>query len=259
MARKSSKSNETNTMDAINQAINTPINLQFCEVCEELSISDPQLRERLEAKTGDANVHIMDSIPCEWEPHIKSIRIDLDAERSTRKLEAQVEAPQLPEMSEQPIEQKPKRQRRSSVLTKKKEESIANTRQASTQTNKGVADALTLLQAQSGVQDGASAATAYLAGYNASLVNTKAQGLTVIAAETLKEISEKRNFDPNEVLQQIGVPLSSETLDAVNAAMGEILGKSQAATAEISESGWGNGVNWQDELTNLTNLMNLND
>jgi hypothetical protein len=259
MARKSTKSNETNTMDAIEQAINTPVNLQFCEVCEELGISDPQLRERLEGKTGDANVHLMDSIPCEWEPHIKSIRIALEAERSTRKLESQTQTPQLPEASEPPIEQKPKRQHRSSALTEKKEKAIKETRQAATQTNAGITETLTLLQAQQGLIDSSQAGTAYLTTYTANLTNVKGEGLTVIAAQMLQEISQKSGFDPNAILQQVGVPLTPETQQKLQEMMGQALGKAQNAAEEIQQTSWGNGYDLQAELTNLTNLMNSKD
>jgi hypothetical protein len=259
MPRTNTKKAQQDATQAIAEAINAPTGEYLCEVAERLGITDSDLKERLAAKLDNDDALDWDVIAPEHQPLIAVIERDLDAERSTRKLEAQ-ETPQLPEATEPPLpEAKPKRQRRSTSLTKKKEQSIADTRQASTQANKGVADALTLLQAQSGVQDGANAATAYLAGFTTNLTNVKGQGLTVIAAQTLQEISEKRNFDPSEVLQQIGIPLSSETLEALNATMRQVMGKSQEATTEITETAWGNGYDLRTELTNLDNLMNSDD
>jgi hypothetical protein len=262
------RSKKSNPTEEIANAINTVPDLDWGDVAEKLDITVVDLQERMASKLGDI-VLSWELIPSEHFAHIDAIARNLEAERSTRKLEPQqAETSQLPEATEQRLEPpileekpeaKPKRQRRSSSLTKKKEQSIADTRQASTQANKGVADALTILQAQSGVQDGANAATAYLAGYTTNLTNVKGQGLTVIAAQTLQEISEKRNFDPSEVLQQIGIPLSSETLEALNETMGQVLGKSQAATTEITETAWGNGYDLQTELTALDKFMNSND
>jgi hypothetical protein len=249
------RSKKSNPTEEIANAINTVPDLDWGDVAEKLDITVVDLQERMASKLGDI-VLSWELIPSEHFAHIDAIARNLEAERSTRKLEPQqAETSQLPEATEQRLEPpileekpeaKPKRQRRSSSLTKKKEQSIADTRQASTQANKGV-------------QDGANAATAYLAGYTTNLTNVKGQGLTVIAAQTLQEISEKRNFDPSEVLQQIGIPLSSETLEALNETMGQVLGKSQAATTEITETAWGNGYDLQTELTALDKFMNSND
>jgi hypothetical protein len=259
MPRKPAKTNEINTMDAIDQAINTPVNLQFCEVCEELGISDPQLRERLEAKTGDANVHLMDSIPCEWELHIKSIRIDLDAERSTRKLEAQAETPQLPEATEQPIEQKPKRQRRSSALTHKKETEIKQQRTSSRQTRSGVREAQILSSANTGAKHGAESGTAYLAGYVANRDNVIGTGLTTLIAEDLQEISQGSGFSPEEVLAKLNIPTSSETQQRLMEKISPVLGKAQEAVKQVTATAWGNGVSLDAELMNLENLLSYDE
>jgi len=113
-----------------------------------------------------------------------------------------------------------------------------------------------LLQAQQGVMDSSQAATAYLTAFTANLANLKGEGLTVIAVQTLQEISKKSGFDPNEVLKQVGVPLSSETQEKLNKAMGQVLGNVQNAATEINSTTWGNGYDLGNELQNLTELMN---
>ncbi len=263
MPRKSTKTTEV-TMNALDEVINTPVNFQFDETAQKLGIGEAELRERLESKLNSADVHTWDSIPVEHQPVIDAIARDLDAERSTRKLEPQAEIPQLPEATEPPIveqpapqpEPQPKRKRRSTALTQKKTETIQETRQAATQTNAGISETLTLLQAQQGLIDSSQAGTAYLTTYTANLTNVKGEGLTVIAAQMLQEISQKSGFDPNAILQQVGVPLSPETQQKLQETMGQVLGKAQGAAEEIQQTSWGNGYDLQAELTALNNLMN---
>ena len=267
MPRKSTKGTEV-TMTAIDEAINTPVNFQFGEVAEALGIGEVELRERLEDKMANSEVHQMDTIPVEWEPAIKAIKIDLEAEASVRRLNAATEPPisqpqvqeEPPILQEEPQSEKKKRSKRSSTaLTKKKAEAIQDNRQNAAQAHSGVAETLAILSAQEGAQDGANAATAYLHGLVSNMTNIKGEGATVIAAEMLQRTANKRGFNPDEVLEKIGVPLSSQTRETLNDVMGQVLGKAQAATEEMTDTAWGNGYNVQDELTWLKNLMNLSD
>lgn len=93
MPRKSTKDN---TM-TVNDAINTPLNFQFDETAEKLGIGEPQLRERLETKLDNADVHTWNTIPHEYQPVIDAIARDLESEASVRRLTPpQEETPQLP-------------------------------------------------------------------------------------------------------------------------------------------------------------------
>lgn len=163
-------------------------------------------------------------------------------------------------MEDEPQPEKKKRGRKpSTALTKKKTEAIQENRQNAAQTQVGIAESLTILSAQEGAQDGANAATAYLHGLVTNMTNVKGQGVTVIAAEMLQRTANKSGFNPDEVLEKIGVPLSSQTRETLNDVMGQVLGKAQVATEEVTDTAWGNGYNVQDELTRLKNLMNLSD
>ena len=97
MPRKSTK----NTM-SINDAINTPLNFQFDETAEKLGIGEPALRERLEAKLDNADVHTWGTIPYEYQPLIDAIARDLESEASVRRITPQEETPQLPVQPEIP-------------------------------------------------------------------------------------------------------------------------------------------------------------
>jgi len=254
------------TMNAIDEAINTPVNLQFCEVVEKLGIGEAELRERLEGKLNNSNVHLWDTIPIEHQSVVGAIANDLDAERSTRKLDPESDIPQLPEASEPPVmtepsqpEKKKRTKRQSTALTQKKTEAIQDNRENATQTQAGVAETLVILSAQEGAQDGANAATAYLHGLVANMTNVKGEGAIVIAAEMLQRTCDKKEFNPDEVVEKIGVPLSSQTRERLNDLMGQALGKGQIATEEVTDTAWGDGYNIPEELTRLKNLMNLSN
>jgi hypothetical protein len=249
-------------------AIDTPVNLEWSDTAEKLNTSIPDLQERVAAKLNDSTVFAWDSLPAEHEAVVEAIARDLEAENSVRRLGPTTEPPiPQPQAQEPPlIEDEPQSKKKrgrpkkdSTALTQKKSEAIQGNRQNASQTQVGIAESLTILSAQEGLQDGANAATAYLHGLVTNMTNVKGQGVTVIAAEMLQRTANKSGFNPDEVLEKIGVPLSSQTRETLNDVMGQVLGKAQAATEEMTDTAWGNGYNVQDELTRLKNLMNLND
>jgi hypothetical protein len=262
MARKSTKTAE-NTISAIDEAINTPVNFQFCEVAEDLGIGEAELRERLEDKTGSAEVHQLDSIPVDWEPAIKAVNRDLEAEASVRRLNAATEPPIPQVQAQEPplVEEEPKPKKRggrpkkdSTALTKKKTEAIQETRQDASQVTDGIAETLIDFNAMEGLQDSSNAATAYLTAFTTNLINKKGEGASTIAAEILTRTAKKQNFNPNEVLERLGVPLSKETRENLSTIMSQMQGETQEATEEMMDTAWGNGFNPQDALTRLRNL-----
>ncbi len=260
------RSRKSDSTQEIADALDTPVNLNWCDVAKELSITIPDLQERFSAKLNDSTVFAWNTIPVEHQPVVDAIANDLDAERSTRKLDPESESPQLPEASESPViteppqpEKKKRTKRQSTALTQKKSEAIQDNRQNATRTQVGVAETLVILSAQEGAQDGANAATAYLHGLVANMTNVKGEGATVIAAEMLQRTCDKKGFNPDEVVEKIGVPLSSQTRERLNDLMGQALGKGQSATEEVTDTAWGNGYNIPEELTRLKNLMNLSN
>ncbi len=260
MARSTKKS----PTQEIAEALDTPIDLDWQETADTLGLSIPQLQERMASRLGDV-VFAWELIPTEHGPVIDAVKRDLEAENSVRRLESATEPP-IPTPEPPVIEDEPQPKKRggrkkkeSTALTQKKSEAIQENRQNATQTHSGVAETLTILSAQEGAQDGANAATAYLHGLVSNMTNIKGEGATVIAAEMLQRTANKRGFNPDEVLEKIGVPLSSQTRETLNEVMGQVLGNAQAATEEVTDTAWGNGYNVQDELTRLKNLMNLSD
>jgi hypothetical protein len=190
--------------------------------------------------------------------------VTLESEASVRRFDVPTEpAAELPPVTEETelpvVQEQAKHNNEGSALTEKKTQAIKETREAATQTNAGISETLTLLQAQQGLIDSSQAGTAYLSTYTANLTNVKGEGLTVIAAQMLQEISQKSGFDPNAILSQVGVALTPETQQKLQETMGQVLGKAQSAATEIQQTSWGNGYDLQTELGHLSNLMNCTD
>jgi hypothetical protein len=234
------------------------------EAAEYVGTTEAQLLEMFCERLSDGSVLAWHTVPTEHEPLLDEFKNLVAAEASVRRFDAPTEpAAKLPPVAEETelpvVQEQGKHDSEGSALTEKKTQAIKETREAATQTNAGISETLTLLQAQQGLIDSSQAGTAYLTTYTANLTNVKGEGLTVIAAQMLQEISQKSGFDPNTILKQVGVPLTPETQQKLQETMGQVLGKAQSAATEIQQTSWGNGYDLQTELGHLSNLMNCND
>lgn len=252
-----------NPSQAIAEAINEPVNLDFDEIAQKLGIDEPELRDRLEGKLNDPSVHRWEMIPAEHEPMIDAIARDLEAEASVRRLgtatEPPIPTPEPPIMEEppqQPARRRGRPKKESTALTQQKTEEIQETRQDASQVTDGIAETLIDFNAMEGLQDSSNAATAYLTAFTTNLANKKGEGASIIAAEILTRTAKKQNFSPNEVLERLGVPLTPETRANLSNIMSQMQGETQEATEEMMDTAWGNGFNPQDALTRLRNLRN---
>jgi hypothetical protein len=112
------RNRKTDSIQEIAEALDTPVNLNWCDVAEDLNLTIPDLQERFSANLNDSTVFAWDTIPVEHQPVVDALARDLDAERSTRKLEQKTEIAQLPEVAprllDPPIrEDKPQQKKRS--------------------------------------------------------------------------------------------------------------------------------------------------
>ena len=260
MARKSTKNTEV-TMNAIDEAINTPVNFQFCEVAEVLGIGEAELRERLEDKTGNGEVHQMDTIPCEWETAIKAIKIDLEAESSVRRLEATAEPPiptpepPIVEDEPQPKKKGGRSKKESTAITKRKSTALKESDQKAQQLAASDQQVKVALHARKGQKSGAQLATIELAAEDATYRQIKGQALVRKVGQLTSEIASESDFDPIQVLTELGIDSNSEIFEDLRQHIEPALGKLESATAEIVDNAWVNGVNLETELGNLENLM----
>lgn len=263
MPRKSTKTTE-NTVSAIDEAINTPVNFQFCEVAEELGIGEAELRERLEDKKGNAEVHQMDSIPVEWEPAIKAIKIDLEAEASVRRLDAATEPPipQAQAQEEPPIiEDEPQPKKRggkgkkdSTALTKGKQEAMEKKEQQAGNLSQSVTEIKRTIKRQKGAKSGAELAAIELAAEEMIYHAVTDQKLRRDIA--IHGIEMAQGFDHIEYLQESGLVGEGDLLDNLRTDAEELLGKYEIATQEIVNNSTLNGFSLEESEALLNELLN---
>jgi hypothetical protein len=245
---------------SISEVLDTPLERTLEEAADYLGVAPIRLQELFCDRLQSAEPMVWLTIPTEHEERLEIFKREIDAENSVRRFDAPTEpAAELPQTDELPIIQdeapKPKRGK-GGKLTQKKTEAIDKGREASSKTQKGVSDALTILQAQQGIQDAAQAGSTYLHAFTATLGKVKGQGLTTIAAQMLQELNDKSGFTPDEILQDLGIELSADIQNELMEVLNPALGKYQQATQEILETSWGNPFNLQEELENLTGLLN---
>jgi len=211
----------------ITEALNTPLEKTIEEAADYLGVAPIWLQELFCDRLNSVEPMTWLTIPTEHEERLEIFKREIDAENSVRRFDNPTEpAAELPPVVEEelPIIQdeapKPKRGK-GGKLTQKKTEAISKGREASTKTQKGVSDALTILQAQQGIQDAAQAGSTYLHAFTATLGKVKGQGLTTIAAQMLQELNDKSGFTPDEILQDLGIELSAdiqnELMEVLNA------------------------------------------
>jgi hypothetical protein len=252
-----------NPTQQIEEAIASEPDFQFDEVAQQLGISEPDLRDRLEAHLKNPQIHRLDLLPRDHQPVIDQIAKDLEAERSVRVLgEAKSPTPEPPE------EQLPPKRGRGGSLTQKKEstnltnkkaESLKNSDQKSQQLAVSDQQVKLALHARKGQKSGAQLATIELAAEDATYRKIKGEGLTRKVGQLAAELSAESDFDPIQLLEELGIDPNSEILENLRQQIEPTLGKLESATAEIVENAWVNGVNLETEIGNLTNLMNLNE
>jgi hypothetical protein len=103
MARKPSTKTVENTTQAIADALDTPLNLEWDATAEPLGLTIPELQERMAAKL-DATVFAWANIPAEHQGIVNAIARDLESEASVRRLNAPSETiAELPPVVEPPI------------------------------------------------------------------------------------------------------------------------------------------------------------
>lgn len=105
MARKSTKTVE-NTAQAIADALDTPLNLEWDTTAESLNTTIPELQERMASKLDDT-VFTWANIPVEHQPVVDAVARELEGEASVRRFdvptEPTAELPPIQEPEELPI------------------------------------------------------------------------------------------------------------------------------------------------------------
>ena len=260
MARSTKKSNPT---QEIAEALDTPIDLDWQETADTLGLSIPQLQERMASRLGDI-VFAWELIPNEHQPAIEAVKRDLEAENSVRRLEATTETPiptPEPPVLEQELQPKkrggrPKKE--STALTQTKSTKLKESDQKSQQLAASDQQVKVALHARKGQKSGAQLATIELAAEDATYRQIKGQALVRKVGQLTSEIASESNFDPIQVLAELGIDSNSEIFEDLREQLEPALGKLESAVAEITDNAWVNGIDLGVELLNLEELLNSN-
>ncbi len=266
MPRKSTKTAE-NTTQAIADALDTPLNLEWDTTAEKLMVSVPELQERMACKLDDT-VFTWANIPAEHQPVVDAISRDLDAERSIRSFGEERESiaqlppvadiPKLPEeMQIQKVNEHAKKE--PTALTEKKVERLNDSDQKAQQLASSDNEVKVKLHALKGQKSGAQLATIELAAEDLTYRKIKGQALVRKVGQLTSEMSAQSDFDPIELLAELGIDSNSEIFENLRQQIEPALGKLESATAEIVDNAWVNGVKLEVELSQLENLLNSNE
>jgi hypothetical protein len=265
MARKSKTENPT---DQITAALDTPLNLDWQETAQKLSVSVPELQERIACKLDDT-VFTWANIPAEHQPVVDSVARDLDAERSIRSFGEEREVigelpPVVEEIPSLPQETQQKQRgghlkKQSTDLTKRKSSKLKESDQKAQQLAASDQQVKVALHARKGQKSGAQLATIELAAEDATYRQIKGQALVRKVGQLTSEIAAESEFDPIQVLADLGIDSNSEIFEELRQQIEPALGKLETATGEIVASAWVNGINLETEIGNLETLMNSND
>jgi hypothetical protein len=268
MPRKAATTTAENTIQAIADAFDTPLNLDWDTTAENLMVSVPELQERMACKLDDT-VFTWANIPAEHQSVVDAISRDLDAERSIRSFGEEREVigelpPVVEEIPELPEEPQPKQRggqlkKQSSSLTKKKSEKLKESDEKAQKLALSDQEVKVSLHARKGQKSGAQLATIELAAEDATYRQIKGQALVRKVGQLTSEIASESDFDPIQVLAELGIDSNSEIFEDLRQQIEPALGKLESATAEIVEKAWVNGIDLEVELGNLQNLMNSSE
>jgi hypothetical protein len=107
-----------------------------------------------------------------------------------------------------------------------------------------------MLTARKGAKTGAKLATIELLAQETAYNTVKSEGLKRKVAQLVGEISEDENFDPADLLAEMGLDSNSEILETLTESMTEALGKYDVATQEVMDTSWANGWSLDTEMEN---------
>jgi len=260
MARKPLTKTVENTTQAIADALDTPLNLEWDATAEPLGLTIPELQERMAAKL-DETVFTWANIPAEHQPVVDAVARDIEAENSVRRFDIPSPPQQLPpvaEISELPEEPQPKQsKRKSSALTERKTKTLEKATKDAEKLDTGIVKAEQLLRVQKGAKAGAKLATIELLAEDSAYNQVKGAALKRKVAALVNELAEEENFDPDELLKEVGLDSIPDTLQNLMEEIAPALGKLDEGTQEVIQTSWVNGLHI--DLSRLESLLNSNE
>ena len=268
MARSKKAQAVQEEVTTIEQAFDTPIERTLEDAADYLGVAPIRLQEIFCEKLNSNDPMAWLTIPLEQEPLLEALNRDLDAENSVRRLDAPTELtaqlppvadiPKLPEeLQLQKVDEHAKKE--PTALTEKKVERLNDSDQKAQQLASSDNEVKIKLHALKGQKSGAQLATIELAAEDLTYRKIKGEALVRKVGQLTSEMSAQSNFDPIELLAELGIDSNSEIFEDLKQQIEPALGKLDSATAEIVENAWLNGIDLGVELSHLESLLNSNE
>jgi hypothetical protein len=251
--------------EGMKMILDTPIEKRVDEAAAFVGVAEIRLLEMFSERLELPEAMGWETVPTEHEPLLVEFKNQVEAFNSVRSLEAvtpsleAIEQPQELPILEEPQEQPKKRSKRSTALTKKKAESLKNSDQNSQQLAASDVQVKQALHARKGQKAGAQLATIELAAEDLTYRKIKGEALLRKVGQLTSEIASESDFDPIQLLAELGIDSNSEIFEDLRQQIEPALGKLESATAEIVENAWVNGIDLGVELSHLESLLNSNE
>jgi len=251
--------------EGMKMILDTPIEKRVDEAAAFVGVAEIRLLEMFSERLELPEAMGWETVPTEHEPLLVEFKNQVEAFNSVRSLEAvtpsleAIEQPQELPILEEPQEQPKKRSKRSTALTKKKAESLKNSDQNSQQLAASDVQVKQALHARKGQKAGAQLATIELAAEDLTYRKIKGEALLRKVGQLTSEIVSESDFDPIQLLAELGIDSNSEIFEDLRQQIEPALGKLESATAEIVENAWVNGIDLGVELSHLESLLNSNE
>jgi hypothetical protein len=266
---KKSEPQPTTAEEGMAMILDTPVEKSIDEGAKLVGVAEIRLLEMFSERLGLPQAMGWETIPSEHEALLTEFKQQQDAFRSVRALEPEKEVASAPvEMPMEPpiMEDEPKAKKRggkskkeSSALTQQKTTALKESEQKAQQLTVSDQQVKVALHARKGQKSGAQLATVELAAEDLTYRKIKGEALTRKVGQLTSEIAAESNFDPIQVLKELGIDSNSEIFEGLREQIEPALGKLESATAEIVDNAWVNGIDLEAELGNLENLMNSSE
>ncbi len=267
MAR--SKKPETTAEAGMTMILDTPVEKSIDEAAKLVGVAEIRLLEMFSERLEMPEAMGWETVPIAHEGLLVEFKNQQDAFNSVRALEPEKETASAPaEMPVEPpiMEDEPKPKKRggkgkkeSSALTQQKTTALKESDQKAQQLTVSDQQVKVALHARKGQKSGAQLATVELAAEDLTYRKIKGEALTRKVGQLTSEIAAESNFDPIQVLKELGIDSNSEIFEDLREQLEPALGKLESATAEIVDNAWVNGIDLEAELGNLESLMNSSE
>jgi hypothetical protein len=268
MARaKKSQTEVTTAEEGMTMILDTPVEKSIDEAAKVVGVAEIRLLEMFCDRLELPEALGWETVPSEHESLLAEFKQQQDAFNSVRTLEPekevtpeppvdQVQEPPMIEDEPQPKKRGGRKKKESTALTQRKSSSLKESDQKSQQLATSDQQVKVALHARKGQKSGAQLATIELAAEDATYRQIKGQALVRKVGQLTSEIAAESDFDPIQVLAELGIDSNSEIFEELKEQIDPALGKFESAVAEITDNAWVNGIDLESELSALEELMN---